>query len=534
MPESTDSTDNTGNTDLTPPGVNAAFSLPDSGPSRASVFMVRGDWAVRHEAAAVAPPAEGAAVRDLWPGLPTAYRNGFDAACSTDTARVYLFKGATCVFYDVAQNATVPPNSSPVPIGDKFPGLRKDAPDFADGIDAGLPAPDGTVYFFRGSRCVNYDIEGDEVLEQGAIADFWHNPDHPDPGIADGIAAAFNHPATSNGYLVTRDGKRYVECDTDPVRHRITSGTKTLRDRWPYRTFLTVLDGSDGRLWVFDADSGQTIRQGQTGREPGGVVISPDGFRVLATAKGAAGGEGTLALLDITAGALKTVAAGAWPYRVAVLPDGSAAYVTNPLDEAAHAIDLVTGEKHRIGTGPRPDGVVASPEGDFVYIGCDDDPAVAVVDTARQEVTRGLGGWTTATCMALTPDGATLAFGIPPVNMVAVASTSGSGEPPLVPVGQSPEQLVASPDSRYVYVANRGAEVKVIDVATVREVTPVRVRDRSNAIALSPDGEHLFVTSERVASVQKVRVSDGVQVEEFPLGAALGLSAYLAVGPAWG
>ncbi|MGW1072020.1 YncE family protein [Streptomyces sp. NPDC002537] len=176
-------------------------------------------------------------------------------------------------------------------------------------------------------------------------------------------------------------------------------------------------------------------------------MISPDGFRVLATAKGAGGGEGTLALLDITAGSLRTVGAGTWPYRVAALPDGSAAYVTNPLDDVAHAIDLVTGEKHRIDTSFRPDGVVASPEGDHVCIGHDDDPAVAVVDTAQQKVTRGFGGFTTATCVALTPDGTTLAFGVPPVNMVAVAATSGGGEPLLVPVGQPPEQLVASEDA---------------------------------------------------------------------------------------
>ncbi|MFF7020271.1 cell surface protein [Streptomyces klenkii] len=530
----TDSTGNTESTDLTPPGINAAFSTPDSGQARASVFMVRGDWAVRHEAAAVAPPAEGGAMRDLWPGLPAAYRNGFDAACSTDTARVYLFKGATCVLYDFVQNATVPPNASPASIGDRFPGLRKDAPDFAEGIDAGLPAPDGTVYFFRGSRCVNYDIEGDEVLEQGTIADFWHNPDHPDPGIADGIAAAFNHPATSNGYLVTRDGKRYVECDTDPARHRVTSGAKVLRDRWPYRTFLTLLDGFSGRLWIFDADSGQTIRQGQTGRESGGVVVSPDGFRVLATTLGSGGGAGSLVLLDITAGTLKTVGAGRSPYRVAALPDGSAAYVTDVSDEAVYAIDLVTGNARRLDIGPRPEDVVASPEGDRVYVARDANPAVAVVDTAQHAVTGGFGGDNTASCMALTPDGTTLVFGIVPVNMVAVASTSGGGEPPLVPVGQSPEQLVASPDSRYVYVANRGAEVKVIDVAAIREVTPIRVRDRSNAIALSPDGEYLYVTSQGVDSVQKLRVSDGVQVGEFALGSALERYAYLAIGPAWG
>ncbi|MFD6182946.1 cell surface protein [Streptomyces goshikiensis] len=521
-------------TDLTPAGINAAFSVPDSGDAPAAVYMIRGGWAVHHDAAATAPPQRGNTLRELWPKLPATYLSGVDATCSTDTQRVYFFKGATCVLYDIAANEPVG-GSAPVAIRDKFPGLRNAAPDFTQGVDAGMAASDGTVYLFRGPQFVNYDLESDEVLELGTIEKDWANAGFPDSGVYGGVVAAFNHPATRNGHLVAPGGTHYVECDTDPDSHRVTSGALALRDRWPYRTFVSVLDAADGRLWVFDADSGQKIRQTQTGRESGGVVISPDGYRALATAKGDGGGEGSLALLDITAGTLQMVGAGVWPYRVAVLPDASAAYVTNPLDGTAHAIDLVTGAARPIAVGPRPDGIAAAPEGDRVYIGCDDDPAVAVVDTTTQTVIRRIGGNTTAGCMVLTPDGTVLGFGIHAVNMVAVAMTAGSGEPPVVPVGQSPEQLAASPDSGYLFVANRGHEVKVIDVSAVREVAPIRTpRDRTNAVAVSPDGEFVYATAERADSVHKLPASGGDPVAEFPLGATLGLDAYLAVAPAWG
>ncbi|GHC60045.1 cell surface protein [Streptomyces cinnamoneus] len=523
-------------TDLTPGGIDAAFSVPDSGDAPAAVYMIRGSWAVRHDAASTAPPQRGTTLRELWPKLPAAYLGGIDATCSTDTQRVHFFKGSTCVLYDIAQNEPVG-GSSPAQIGDRLPGLRNGAPDFTQGVDAGMAASDGTVYLFRGGQFVNYDLDTDEVLEQGTLEKDWAYTSYPDSEVYGGVAAAFNHPATRNGYLVAPGGTRYVECDTDPDGHRVTSGTKVLRDRWPYRTFLTVLDGSDGRLWVFDAGSGQRIRQTQTGSESGGVVISPDGFRALTTVKGPGGGEGSLSLLDITSGSLRTVGAGVWPYRVAVLPDGSAAYVTNPTTASAHVIDLGTGASRSIdGVGPSPDGVVASPEGDHVYIATDGDPVVAVVDTATNTVVRRFGGPMAALCTALTPDGAVLAFGIRSgVNAVALARTAGAGDPPLVGVGQSPEQLAASPDAAFVFVANRGHEVKVIDVQAVREADPVRTpRDRTNAVAVSPDGEHLFVTSERADSVQKVPVSGGDPVAEFALGAALGNDAFLTVGPAWG
>ncbi|MEU1310556.1 cell surface protein [Streptomyces cinnamoneus] len=520
---------------LTPVGINAAFTVPESGGEPATAYMIRGGWAVQHQAAATAPPQRGATLRELWPKLPAAYLAGVDATCGTDTQHVYFFKGSTCMLYDIARNEPVG-GSSPVQIGDKLPGLRNGAPDFSQGVDAGMAASDGTVYLFRGGQFVNYDLDSDEVLELGTIEKDWANTAFPDSDVYGGVVAAFNHPATRNGYLVAPGGTRYAECDTDPDDHRVTSGGKALRDRWPYRTFLSVLDGADGRLWVFDIGSGQKIRQTQTGRESGGVVISPDGFRALATAKGDGGGEGSLALLDITAGSLKTVGAGVWPYRMAVLPDASAAYVTNPLSDTAHRVDLATGEARPIDVGPRPDGIVASPEGDCVYVATDGDPAVAVVDTATNTVVRRFGGSMTAQCTALTPDGAALCFGIHSgVNAVAVAMTTSAGDPPLVRVGQSPEQLAASPDGGFVYVANRGHEVKVIDVAAVSEAGPVRTpRDRTNAVAASPDGEHLFVTSERADSVQQLPVSGGEPVAEFALGAALGNDAFLAVGPAWG
>ncbi|MGW7003831.1 cell surface protein [Streptomyces sp. NPDC054933] len=518
-------------TDLTPRGIDAAFSVPAISGVPAAVYMVRGSWAVQYDAGSVAPPRRGDELRNLWPKLPAAYLGGIDAACATDTPRVYLFKGSTCVLYDLERNEPVG-GSAPVSIGDKFPGLRKEAPAFTEGIDAGLPAPDGSLYFFRGDRCVSYDPDTDEVLDHAAIAEYWRTADHPGAGVDRGVAAAFSHPATSNGYLVAPDGTGYAECDTD--RHYVTSGRKMLRDRWPYRTFLSVLDGYDGGLWLFDADSGQRIRQTPVGREPGCVVLAPDGFRALVTLKGSSGGDGSLALLDMTSGAVDTVGAGPGPYRVAVLPDGSAAYVTNPGQRTVHRIDLATGAARPIEVGYRPHGVVAAPGSDLVYVGTGDEPAIAVVDTATHTVIRRIGDWSDTHDMALTSDGTVLGYGVRESNTVAVVRTTSSGEPPHVPVGQSPDQLAASPDSRHLYVTNKGAAVKVIDVTSAREVAPIPVRDRTTAVAVSPDGAHLYITGHGANSVQKLPVTGGEPVDEFPLGQTLGDHLWLAIAPAWG
>ncbi|MFI9202838.1 cell surface protein [Streptomyces sp. NPDC053048] len=515
---------------LTPPGIDAAFSIPDSGQTRATVFMVRGGWAVQHEAAAVAPPTRGAALQELWSGLPSAYRNGFDAACSTDSGRVYLFKGSTCVLFDAAQNATVPPNASPVPIGDRFPGLRKDAPAFADGIDAGLPAPDGTVYLFRGDQCVNYDIEGDEVLEQSSIADLWGTSDHPATDVRDGVAAAFSHPNTSNGYLVTRDGKRYVECDTD--RHRVTSGTKLLRDRWPYRTFLGVVDSTEELLRVYDADTGQKIRQMTIGRSYH-VVFSPDGFLALASTYQ----SNQLVLADITAGTLKTVPSVPDTYGVAVLPDGSAAYAGSLDGPEVQAVDLTTGTTTTVDVGSETGTVLAAPDGAYVYVTCPSTHDVAVIDPRTQQVVRRLDGLSKPTDAAITPDGTVLGL----VNrssgssFVVIVTTSGAGSPRQVEVGRDLMGVAASPDSRRLYSADLGPDVRIIDIPSASVVGSVRVEgERPNSVAVSPDGAYLFVVGYLGSSVKKMSIASGEQVAEFPFDAQLIEYAFLGIGQAWG
>ncbi|MFJ3927646.1 cell surface protein [Streptomyces sp. NPDC090022] len=515
--------------DLVARGIDAAFSIPDSGGSRAAVFMVRGGWAVQYDAASVAPPTRGTALRELWPKLPAAYLNGFDAACSTDTARVYLFKGATCVLYDMERNEPVG-GSGPVPIGDKFPGLRKDAPEFADGVDAGLPAPDGTVHLFRGSRCVNYDIEYDEVVVQGPIADIWRNPAYPDSEVYGGVAAAFSHPATSNGYLLTTDGKRYVECDTD--RHRVTSGTELLRDRWPYRTFLGVVDSTEELLRVFDADTGQQIRQASIGRSQN-VSFSQDGFLALAPTYQ----SGQLALVDVTAGTLQTVPAGSNAFGLGVLPDGSAAYVGSLDGPDIRVIDLATGASVPVDVGSDTTALLPSPDGRHVHVTCRSTDDVAVVDTATRQVVRRADGGFRPTEAAITPDGSVLGL----VNrtsgssFVALVNAAGGGGPRLVEVGRDLSCVAPSPDSQLFYAADLGPDVRVIHIATASVVDSVRVEgERPNSVVVSPDGAYLFVVGYRGSSVKKMSLSGGEEVASFPLGAQLFEYAYLGIGPAWG
>ncbi|MFJ8310256.1 MULTISPECIES: cell surface protein [unclassified Streptomyces] len=511
--------------DHTPAGIGAAFSVPDTGGAQAAVFMIRGGWAVQHDAALSEPPRRGTTVRELWPNLPGAFPNGFDAACSTNTPRVYLFKGSTCVLYDMERNAPV---GGVAPIEGKFPGLLKDDPAFTGGIDAGLPAPDGTIHLFRGDRWVNYDVEYDEVVDRGAIAERWGSPEFPGSEVHGGVAAAFNSPNSRNGFLVAPGGKRYVECDTRT--HRITSAGKALRDRWPYRTFVGVVEETEGMLWVFDAASGQKIRQVQAGRS-GSVSIAPDGFRALAPVDR----DGQLALVDITAGTRTTLATGGRPYGVAALPDGSAAYVGDTSGPSIRAVDLTTGTTTSIDVGSDVYGLVAAPDGRYVYASCYPRAEVAVVDTERQSVVRRLDAFNKPSQTVITPDGSVLGIASSEAGngYVVLASTSG-GSARTVRIGQDAMGVAASPDSRIVYAVDLASEVKVIDIASASQIGAIGGSGRLSSVVADPDGQHLYVTAYMGNAVQKLSVSTGEKVDEFPLGMSLNQYAYVGIGQAWG
>ena len=61
-----------------------------------------------------------------------------------------------------------------------------------------------------------------------------------------------------------------------------------------------------------------------------------------------------------------------------------------------------------------------------------------------------------------------------------------------IDVGPNPIQMIATPDGRFVYVANQGTEaepndtVSVIDLSTNQTVSTVAVGDKPNGISYSP------------------------------------------------
>jgi YVTN family beta-propeller protein len=173
--------------------------------------------------------------------------------------------------------------------------------------------------------------------------------------------------------------------------------------------------------------------------------------------------------------AIDTEGTGHW---VAVLPDGSKAYVTNKNDKLfVTVIDLKA--RKIIGRIPAPngtEGIVASPDGKRVLVADHSEPLILVVDTASDTVVDRIPVERSTKGMykvRYTPDGSKILTMNSTEGLINIfdAANLHSGQKSLT-VGKAPMGFAFSPDGKTALIANHGdGTVSVIDLAAERVVS---------------------------------------------------------------
>jgi DNA-binding beta-propeller fold protein YncE len=168
--------------------------------------------------------------------------------------------------------------------------------------------------------------------------------------------------------------------------------------------------------------------------------------------------------------AIDTEGTGHW---VAVLPDGSKAYVPNKNDKPfISVIDLKA--RKMIGKIPAPNGIqgiAASPDGKHVVASDFAEPTLLVIDTASDKVIDRIAlEQTTKSSFKprYTPDGSkilvcNISEGQGRVNIINTADLHGKQQ--VLGVGKNPMGFAFAPDGRTALVANDGdGTVTVLDL----------------------------------------------------------------------
>jgi YVTN family beta-propeller protein len=170
--------------------------------------------------------------------------------------------------------------------------------------------------------------------------------------------------------------------------------------------------------WV-DLPGGNVTRRVGVPAEPTGLVLTPDGARLIVTC---AAPESTVAVLDAASGEpIASIAAGHTAMGSAISPDGSWLYVCNQFTNDVSVIDLVAGkELARVPAVREPIAAAVTPDGREVLVANhlpnartdrpfrnNVAPVVTVIDarthqTGAIELRHGANG---VRALCLTPDG---------------------------------------------------------------------------------------------------------------------------------
>jgi len=275
---------------------------------------------------------------------------------------------------------------------------------------------------------------------------------------------------------------------------------------------------------------------------PHNVQVTADGTRLLAVGNpvadaGAHGhdesaqrseAQGQLLVFDpenLASGPAASIAVGDHPAHVVVDREGRNAFVTLAGADTVAVVDIARKEIVRtIGTGRYPHGLRISPDGREAYVANVEDGSVSVIDTATFSEVARIPVGRAPVQVGFTPDGSRVYASLRDENSVAVVDTATRKVDARIAVGRNPIQVHATPDGRFVYVANQGSEtepadtVSVIDVATGIVADTIRTGAGAHGVAVSNDGENVFVTNITAGTVAVIDAKSRSVITTFAVG----------------
>lgn len=238
--------------------------------------------------------------------------------------------------------------------------------------------------------------------------------------------------------------------------------------------------------------------------------------------------NGSLGIYDIATGraAADAVSVGPLPVAVAVAKTHDRAYVLSKNNYGNGTVAVVsTAAKRTIATvtvGADPIDLLLSPDDRYAYVSNARSVTVSVIELVSNRVLSevSLGGYLP---QAISPDGRTLYAGS---GSYLIQIDAGTFARTLTATADFIGPVVASPDSRYVYIANtqqyagtfmepRGSDntVSVLSATSSQVIQKIEVGQGPSALTLSADGRFLYVWARLAGTVSVIDTTLGKEIQ---------------------
>jgi len=214
--------------------------------------------------------------------------------------------------------------------------------------------------------------------------------------------------------------------------------------------------------------------------------------------------DNTLSIIDAkTMAVTDTIKVGRQPRGILLSPDQSRLYICASSDDTIQVFDTATKKLlHNLPSGEDPETFALSPDGKLMYVSNENSNGVTVIDVEKRRVAAQFDVGVEPEGMAVSPDGKTAINTSETTSMVHWIDTATNTVVDNTTVGQRPRVAVFSKDGATLWVSSEiGGSVSIIDVATRKLVHTITFavkgvpKDKVQpvGIRLSADGKLAFV-----------------------------------------
>jgi len=237
------------------------------------------------------------------------------------------------------------------------------------------------------------------------------------------------------------------------------------------------------------------------GKMPVGMCGDPNGTRLYVSEVP----EKILAVIDVaTQAVVATIEEPGMkrPADCVVGPDGKKLYLMDSLGNSAFVYDTASNKLLKtITVGEEPNHGIFSPDGKRLIVSNAKSNTLTVIDPTTDAVVKTVKTGTEPAYMTYTRDGKFLVVGLIDDDSIAFFNADTLEFDQQVGVPQSPQVLLPSADGQYLYVLGRWhGVVGLVNLRARGEhrrvVATIPVPKYPLAMTLSPDGKHLYVSTE--------------------------------------